>query len=489
VAWQDLPQLAELTGDAAHFGPQYARARQSVLDSLKSIPSDRWVEPEDILEQALAKNPGFLFPDHSRIEDEKWYGRFYFGGYYYGNKTELLQKMEAYELQFIESCLAGFCYQVGMVELGYAAGTAGAGAAGAESAHAGAAQDGNRKWGAARLTHLGQVILGLSADETGGESEAGKLVVQPNFHLLAIGPVPLEWLAQLDLFARREKADRGVVEYQLARDSVYAAQQLGLSVRHISDFLTEMSGMPLPQNVQRSLEEWGAHHERIVFRTDVSLLQAADAGLLATLTANAETSHSLARALAPDVAIIRKGKEKALITALLGQDLLPAVSGANPEAADHSVIVQADGTIRPIHAVPSLHLRGRVERLADSLPDGRWRLTRQSVARAGGSKNKVQQLLAELGKLHRGALPGDLVMQVKAWGGYYGQAAVETLTLLEFRDQETLQEVAQLPEARDYLTLFPSQDRALAIVLAEKLAQVKAILAQLGVPVKDGLRR
>jgi hypothetical protein len=169
--------------------------------------------------------------------------------------------------------------------------------------------------------------------------------------------------------------------------------------------------------------------------------------------------------------------------------LLPAVSGANPEAADHSVIVQADGTIRPIHAVPSLHLRGRVERLADSLPDGRWRLTRQSVARAGGSKNKVQQLLAELGKLHRGALPGDLVMQVKAWGGYYGQAAVETLTLLEFRDQETLQEVAQLPEARDYLTLFPSQDRALAIVPAEKLVQVKAILAQLGVPVKDGLRR
>jgi hypothetical protein len=81
------------------------------------------------------------------------------------------------------------------------------------------------------------------------------------------------------------------------------------------------------------------------------------------------------------------------------------------------------------------------------------------------------------------------VEQIKAWGGYYGDAAAETLTLIELHDRTVLDELAQHPELQAHLTPFSAGERALAVVQGEKLAQVKEILARFGVRVADGLRR
>lgn len=172
------------------------------------------------------------------------------------------------------------------------------------------------------------------------------------------------------------------------------------------------------------------------------------------------------------------------------QGLFPAVSGAQPQSADRSVTLQEDGTVRAIHAVPSLHLRGRISRLADETgKDGEWRLTPASVRRAGGSKDRVLGILQELDRLQRGVeLPEELVEKIKAWGGYYGDATAQTLTLIEFQDQSALDELAQYPNLKEYLTPFPAGNRALAMVPADKLAQVKDILSGLGVRVQDGLK-
>ncbi|MFQ5421986.1 MAG: helicase-associated domain-containing protein, partial [Anaerolineae bacterium] len=171
-----------------------------------------------------------------------------------------------------------------------------------------------------------------------------------------------------------------------------------------------------------------------------------------------------------------------LISALQDTGLLPAVSAANPEAADKSVMVDENGRIQPVHAVPSLHLRGRLARFAVEAEDG-WQLTAQSVGRAGGSKQKVQKIVDELGKLSRGRLPKRLVSQIRAWGGYYGSATVGTMTLFEFRDQEALAELRQLPQLKELLHPFPAGKRALAVVDEEQVTAVQAILAQLGVQV------
>lgn len=467
-AWPRLPALHELHNDAAPYEPQHGPARCALLSALRDEPPGRWLEPEHLLDRVQSSDADFLFGEHSRIQRSRssWYHS-YSNSHYYGSPRSLLQVLNTHEARFVESALAGALCDLGIVEVGY---------------------EGERL-AAFRLTPAGHSALLGSEPGAAEPAEAGRVVLQPNFQLMAIGPVSLAVLARLDLFAERERAGRAAFQYQLSRESVYRAQQAGMEVPEIVGFLQEVGGVALPQNVRRSLEEWAAHHERIVFRSGVSLLQAATPELLRELMAGPETGPCLARSVTPEVAIVAPGRQGQLVTALVQQGLFPAVSNADAQSADHSVVVGADGTIRPIHAVPSLHLRGRLVRLAEpgAEGDGEWRLTPSSVHRAGGNRARVTRLLEELERLHRGALPEALVEQVKAWGGYYGDAAVEALTLVEFRDPAALDELRQRPELKALLTPFQAGKRALAVVPGEQLAEVREILAGLGVRLREGL--
>jgi hypothetical protein len=440
------------------------------LDTLQTLPTGAWFELDDLLERVQDQDEDFLFADRSVVADYRrsWYHS-YSTTYYYGSTKELLAKFEKFELSYVQSLVPGFLHQLGVVDLGYMKG----------------------KWGAFRLTPLGQALLAAGDGQAPAElagMDTGKLVLQPNFQVVAIGPVNLAWLARLDLFADRERADRGAFQYRISRDSVYRAQQLGMDVVQVLHFLEGTAGVELPQNVRRSLEEWGAHHERIVFRSGVSLLQAADAALLAGLMADDHLGAHLARSLSPQVALLTKDAETPLIAALVEQGRFPAVSGAQPEASDGSVIVEEDGTIRPVHAVSSLHLRGRLARLAEEGAGGQWKLTEKSVRRAGGSRRKVTRLLAELRKLHRRRLPPVVVERIKAWGGYYGDASAGSITLLEFRDPQSLEELRKDPDLAPVLSPFLADKRALAVVPSDKLSEIKELLARFGIHVRDGLK-
>jgi hypothetical protein len=475
-AWPHLKGINELRGEADKYSVNRSRARQMVLETLKHQPTDTWLEIEELLEQTQARDRDFLFPEYAQIESYRgsWYYSHLRGGYY-GSPQSTLQELERFEFRFIHACLTGFLHQTGVVELGYE----------------------GKTLEAYRLSPASQTILGQTEAEGEGATaeappayltDAGKVIIQPNFHILAMGPVNLGLLAKLDLFAERQQADQAAFEYRLSRESVYHAQQLGLDTRRVIAFLERASDVPLPQNVERSLKEWAARHERIVFRSGLSLLQAADGDRLEFLMEDPQFSEYFARSVSNDVALIRDGRHKALIAALVGQGIFPAVSGASPAAADNSVTIDLDGTIHPIHAVPNLHLQGRLSRLAEETDEG-WRLSPASIRRMGGSKARVVRLLEELERLHRGPLPDGLVAKIKAWGQYYGDAAAETVTLIEFRDRMTLQELNARPELAPYLTPFVAGERALAVVPTEDLPQLREILKQLGIEVKEGLRR
>jgi hypothetical protein len=464
--------VRELPSTAKAYGARYAHARKELLATLAALEPGVWLEPGDVLDRIQDRDPDFLFAEHSRVETTRGS---YYGGYahtYYAARAKtLLKQFEQFETQFVHKCLTGFLHEIGVLELGYsgkvvcfrivAGGVAAPGARPAERA--------------ARLP-----------DEK-ARHDAGRLVVQPSFQLMAIGPVSLALLAQLDLFAEREQVDRGAFAYRLTKESVYRAQKLGMGVADVRSILEQHSDTDVPQNVRRSLDEWAAHHERIVFRTGVSLLQAADADLMAELSGSPHTSRYIARAITPEIALLKKSRQRQLISALVGQGLLPAVSDDRPEAADRSIVAHDDGTVHPVHSVPCLHLRGRLSRLAEETAEGAWRLTPASIRRAGGSREKVLGLLEELGKLHRGELPPRLVERIKAWGGYYGGAAAETLTLIEFHDSVTLDELMARPELAPYLSPFPAEGRALAIVPAGKLKELEGLLSRLGVEVQSGL--
>jgi hypothetical protein len=475
-AWPHLKGRNELKGEANKYAISVSQARQMVLETLQDQPLATWLEVEELLEQTQARDRDFLFPEYTQIESYR--GSWYYshaGGGYYGSPQSTLQEFERLEFRFIHACLTGFLHQTGAIELGYE----------------------GKSLEAYRLSQASQAILGIERAEEQVPTkddlpiyltDAGKIIIQPNFHIIAMGPVNLALLAQLDLFAERQQVDQAAFEYRLSRESVYQAQQLGLDTREVIAFLEQASDVPLPQNVERSLKEWAARHERIVFRSGLSLLQAADRDWLRSLTDNPQFSEYFARTVSDDVALVRNGRHEALTAALVAQGIFPAVSGTSPTAADNSVTIDLDGAIEPIHAVPNLHLQGRLSRLAEET-DGGWQLTPRSIRRMGGTKARVLRLLEELERLHRGPLPDELVAQIKAWGRYYGDAAFDTVTLIEFRDQMTLHELNARPELAPYLTPFVAGERALAVVSAEDLPQVRKILNRLGVDVEEGLQR
>lgn len=453
--WRKLPVPFTLnTREVYYVEPNMRQACDTLLAALAQLPTATWIEAEDLLVNLQNRNENFFFPQRSRVQGSNSY-------YFYGNPKELIPKMDKLEQTFVAQIMAGFIFQLGLVELGFAA-----------------PPDKPTAWQAFRLTPLGTAVLHNKPLET--TVAAGQIIIQPNFQILAMGPVSLSLLAQLDLFAERQKVDRHAFEYHLSRESIYAAQQVGYAVDQVEAFLETATHNELPQNVRRSLAEWAAHHERIVFRSGVTLLQAANEALLTRLQDADATGKLLARAVGAAVALVKSNRQPQLVSALQETGIFPAISGANPEAADKSVMVHEDGRIQPIHAVPSLHLRGRLARFTEEV-NGGWQLTATAVQRAAGSKKKTQQILDELGKLHRGHLPKTIVEQVKAWGGYYGSASVGTLTLLEFRDQETLAELLQLPELHDMLRPFPAGNRALATVEKSNLTAVRQILTRLGV--------
>jgi hypothetical protein len=258
---------------------------------------------------------------------------------------------------------------------------------------------------------------------------------------------------------------------------------LDFAVNAVIRFLEEASGAVLPQNVLRSLQEWGAHHERIVFRTGVSLLQAVDGAALARLMADPVANTYFARSLAPAVALVGKGADAGLLGALQGQGILPAMADADPKRTDNDVTIQPDGEIVPVHPVPSLFLTGRLARVAAQAAHGGWRITAESVRKTGSGRDATLAVLAELEKLQRGVLPDALVADIKRWGGYYGRAEIATITLLEFESKAHLADVLAQPALRGCIAPFAAGERALATTPTDQLSVVEQLLCDLGVTI------
>jgi hypothetical protein len=196
-------------------------------------------------------------------------------------------------------------------------------------------------------------------------SEA-RLVVQPNFEVFALGPVAEGALARLELFTDRVKADRSAFEYTLSRAAIYRGQKAGVSVDQIILFLEQESGAALPQNVRRTLQEWGEQHERIVFHRAVALCEAGNPEIMNELWLEPGTRSHLQQRLTPTVALLKKGRAQGLRETLLQRGFLPALSIQTDRCAGR-LQAKADGELAPIHEGPDLLLESCLHSLAEPM--------------------------------------------------------------------------------------------------------------------------
>ena len=83
-----------------------------------------------------------------------------------------------------------------------------------------------------------------------------------------------------------------------------------------------------------------------------------------------------------------------------------------------------------------------------------------------------------------GGVPAALQQQIKAWASYYGAASLQTVTIVQFKSQETLEELLADPAMARVLKAWPPQARlGMARVTTQDVAAVRALLAERGVDV------
>jgi hypothetical protein len=336
------------------------------------------------------------------------------------------------------------------------------------------------------LTALGAWLLGLGPQPE-IRAEGGRVIVQPNLHIVALDPVNDATLVTLDRFAERLSAERAV-EYQLTRASVYRGQQQGWDVARVKEFLRQQTNADLPGNVARTLDEWQTLHERIIIRPHVALAHGSPAALDMLLNDQASLSLISARPQ-PDVALAQANSAiKPLVQVLHRHNVLPLIT-RQPTVQPNSIVISAEGTIEFTTRAPSLYLHGHLAAIADPIDPQHYWITAETIERATRSALTAPQIIEQLQAVQRGPLPARLVQRIRAWAKYYGDAASEGVTLLQVRDEKTLNELLADPELAALIKPFaPAKTKALARVQEKDLDTLRALLSARGIDLADKLK-
>ncbi len=311
--------------------------------------------------------------------------------------------------------------------------------------------------------------------------KSGQVILQPDFQILAIGPVALHTLANLERFAAREKFAESVVAYRITREGTYQALQRGESPHTICAFLEEATGQPVPQNVTRTLEDWGEQYERIVIRRDITVLQTDDPAMLDRLL-NEKTTGSLLRRLDAHTAWLRAKDTAKLESYLQQQEMLPAYSQGPEADLPHSLRWDQD-VLRPRHPMPSLYVTGTLRRMA-AQNSGHWELTRQSVRAAVAAGMDIPAIIALLAQMTGAPLTTEWQKQLKAWGSHFGDAQTASVILLRLESDDALQELRRADRRLSRWIKPLPQAAGLGIVDEKHWEEIQTVLAEWGIDVK-----
>jgi hypothetical protein len=469
AAWNEL-RIPKTTYGSDHRNPaprELPRARRVIVEHLKTRGAAGWVALADLLQDIRLGDYEFLFP---RQRQSPTYSGYDYGSPYhssnnpyniaYSDVRDETSGWDVVEGAIITHTVTGPLHWLGLIDVGF---------------------DGDAPI-AYRLTGMGAWLLGLGA-EIKIANEGGRVVVQPNFQIVAMEPIAEQVLMALDEFTQFEGGDRALT-YRLTRESVYRAQRANWDAARIVTFLEDATRMPLPQNVKRSLEEWQTLHERITIRRGVALVQTEDGATLDELFAIEPLAPQLGRRASADVVLARAGAS-AVQGALREAGWLAVFTRRDQTDAPASVTTDETGNVTLVHRTPSIYAYEGIEAFAERVDARRARITPESVHAACQQKLDVPAMLARLRAVHRGEIPAQLVTRLKAWGKYFGGATLGALILIEFRDEQARAELLNDPALQPHLERFDAGNRPLARVRAESLEHVKELLAERGVDLKE----
>lgn len=154
---------------------------------------------------------------------------------------------------------------------------------------------------------------------------SGRVVVQPNFEIVAYPPLTAPALLLLDTCAERTALDL-TARYRLTRASIAGARVEGWTAADIARRLKALASAPLPANVGVTLADWERHVERVSVSDGVTLLEVRDVSLLDALLADRAAAGWIERRLTPTAALLADGRAEACRAWLLRRGAVPAMT-------------------------------------------------------------------------------------------------------------------------------------------------------------------
>jgi len=456
--------------DPAH--EEVLHSRQTVVERMLCEQADVWCEFSTFIAHTKLHAPYLLFPRSYGPRTERYSMSSNPYGWDFRLRHGWLTHREGWHLVeggFIRAVISGPLHWLGLVDI-----------------------NDERNPTAFRLARS---ILLVASAESSGIAEvlpAGRMIVQPNFELVALAPVSEALLISLDRFAERTGLEH-IAQYRITKASVTRAIQLGLHAEDIQQALEQASAAEIPQNVQYSLVEWERQARRIELWQSATLFEVDDAALLDALFADEETRSLLGRRLAPTLAEVPYQQLSALQDALWQRDYLPALTAASVHdaplgSADVSEYeaqwrLGENGLLEPLYAVLDLYLVKELERFSELDTGTGWQcITLASLQQACGAGLQLGQIIRFLQHYCEGGIPPAFLIRLKLWGGGYdGQSAiqVESAPLLSLSAQ-VLQDLRADGELQELLGAEVAQERRLVRVAPDKLERLVELLQERG---------
>jgi hypothetical protein len=272
------------------------------------------------------------------------------------------------------------------------------------------------------------------------------------------------------------------MEYELTQASIYRAQQAGLDTATVIEFLERVSTHDLPQNVRRTLEEWGSQHERITLRKRAALLQTTDEAALDALYADERLGSLLGRRLSATVALVPTDQLRAVDRHLIESGQLATLSEGHGFQPGPQLELRSDGVVAFRQQTPSIYALHDLRPFVDAA-DGSLRLTSESLRRGARTGLDADGIIAILERLSGGALPDEPAALVRRWAKDWGSGAIYDATILQLDQPEQLADLLADPEVRPHLQPVPGAP-TIAIVPPKSRKRLRTLLEARGMTLR-----
>lgn len=402
VVVRPLPSLLESAND------EVLRARRSVVERLTYEPVEQWHNITAFIARTKLHAPYLLFPRQYGPRAERYSN----GSNPYGLDFRLRRGWLAHregwhmvEGGFIRTMLVGPLHWLGGIDV-----------------------DQEEAPTRFRLPPGGALVI---SDEPAKKEEIpwGRLIVQPNFELVALAPVSEGLLVLLDRFAERINLEH-IAQYRLTKASVTRAIQMGLHADAIQKALESAAGGEIPQNVQYSIVEWERQARRIEVWQGATLLEVDDPALLDMLMSDEQARLLLGRRFTPTLAEVAPGQLSTLQNMLWQHNYLPAVTSAPTQeiieahgallAREPQWRLYKDGLLEPLYPVLDLYLVAEIQRFSEPCEPSGWRkITPSSLQQALQAGILLEHIVHFLQTYCDGGVPPSLLIRLKLWGGGY----------------------------------------------------------------------